>query len=418
MGIVYRARQSNMQRDVALKVLRGTLLGQPDKMKRFRREAQLISRLEHPNIVRVFAVGVADGQPYIAMEYLSGRQLSEIIERDGPMPWRSAVKLFLQLCDALEYAHGREIIHRDIKPSNIVIVADPSSGESCLKLVDFGIAKSTGGQQLTRTEMVVGSAFYLSPGQFQGRSADVRSDVYSFGCALFEVLTGTVPFRGDTIYDTIQNKTNNNLGRVNEINSQAEIPSDLQRLLEWMTHSESEFRPPSIDAVRQALHSILDGKPVAFTSAPVPSRTPDRVSGSARLRLSAIVACAVILLIGLIYLFSTQWLERPAAKPVQLGAFLTDSAKERQLASQVNNRSSEESVLVQAYIQLSVLYCENHFKLPGLLCVERALALAERSNMQNSQMYADALYRKATLLRDLVPVRETRGTARVLPDSS
>jgi serine/threonine protein kinase len=263
MGVVYRARQKDIERDVALKMLKGDLALQPDKMKRFRREAQMISRLDHPNIVRVYAIGFEQGQPYIAMEYLSGRQLSDIVDTDGPMNWRASIPVLMQICDALQYAHEQNIIHRDIKPSNIVVTP-----EGAVKLVDFGIAKPilAEGQQLTQTEMVVGSVFYLSPGQFEGRAADVRSDMYSFGCTAFELLSGEPPFAGDTIFDTIQKKNEAELPKVNSVNPKAEIPEDLQKLLLWTTQKDADNRPVSMAVVKQKLQDILDGKALNITN--------------------------------------------------------------------------------------------------------------------------------------------------------
>jgi predicted Ser/Thr protein kinase len=363
MGVVYRARQMDIDRDVALKMLKGALAAEPDKMKRFRREAQMISRLDHPNIVRVYAIGAEKGQPYIAMEYLSGRQLSDIVEADGPMQWRAAIRVFMQICDALAYAHEKEIIHRDIKPSNILVTDDGT-----VKLVDFGIAKPmvSEGQQLTQTEMVMGSVFYLSPGQFQGRAADPHSDMYSFGCTAYEVLSGAPPFAGDTIFDTIEMKSNDVLPDVNSINPHADIPSDLQRLLLAMTHKDTEKRPDTMASVKSSLQKILDGQAITIGSLDAPA--PRAVAVRWRPKVTIMISVASLMAFALLSAFVYLWW---TAAQMNFGP-----PKDRNIALR-------DEKLARAYIV-------DHEPVLGIIAAERALDNTTASDHElRTEIYYD-----------------------------
>ncbi len=187
IGIVYQARHRDMDRQVALKLLKATISATPEQQTRFRNEAQVISSLKHPNIVSVYSIGLTtNGAMYIAMELLDGAPLSDLIAKDGALDYRRMIPLFIQACDALENAHKAGIIHRDIKPSNLVITTD-ESGNECLKVVDFGLAKVLSGADITHTTAVVGSAYYMSPGRWESRVFDTQSDIYALGCSLFEV---------------------------------------------------------------------------------------------------------------------------------------------------------------------------------------------------------------------------------------
>jgi serine/threonine protein kinase len=306
MGIVYRAMHLGMHREVAMKVLKSDLKGDNIKLQRFRREAQVISVLEHPNIVQIYAVGmITDGQPYIAMEFLAGEQLSDVIKKDGRMKWRDAIPLFMQICDALEYAHQMKIIHRDIKPSNIILLDDKKAGCKNVKLVDFGIAKSLtdAGPALTQTEMVVGSVFYLSPGQFQGRAADPRSDIYALACTFFEVLTGVPPYRGDTAFETVAMAMSEAIPSVNDAAQPDTVPSDLDYLIRWMLHKESEKRPESIGVVKEALQKISCGERIIR---PVQASEPVRKAHKPPKKLAATILSIVLVAIGIAALMQYQ----------------------------------------------------------------------------------------------------------------
>jgi serine/threonine protein kinase len=309
MGIVYRALHLGMQREVAMKVLKAELSGDSIKLQRFRREAQVISVLDHPNIVQIYAVGmVSNGEPYIAMEFISGEQLSDVLKDRGALKWRDAMPLFMQMCDALEYAHKMNIIHRDVKPSNILLIEDKTNQSTNVKLVDFGIAKSLteAGPALTQTEMVVGSVFYLSPGQFQGRAADSRSDIYSLGCTFFEVLSGAPPYRGDSAFETVALAMSEPVPTVNNTTRTDLVPEDLDYLIGWMLSKDQEKRPAAIADVRDALQKISGGERLQRAS------TAHDTNPAARMKLSKAltkfilggIACAA--LVGLAIVGTTH----------------------------------------------------------------------------------------------------------------
>ena len=199
MSEVHLARDRRLHRDVAVKVLRADLARDPSFYLRFRREAQNAAALNHPAIVAVYDTGEAATPrgplPYIVMEYVDGVTLRDIVHNDGPMPPRRALEVIADACQALNFSHQHGIIHRDVKPANIMI-----SRTGAVKVMDFGIARALadGGNSVTQTAAVIGTAQYLSPEQARGEQVDARSDVYSLGCVLYEMLTGEPPFVGDT----------------------------------------------------------------------------------------------------------------------------------------------------------------------------------------------------------------------------
>jgi beta-lactam-binding protein with PASTA domain/predicted Ser/Thr protein kinase len=200
MAEVHRGRDIRLGRDVAIKVLRADLARDPSFLHRFRREAQAAAGLNHPSIVSVYDTGEDTGpdgvnQPYIVMEFVEGRTLRDILKSEGRLPVRRAMEVTADICGALDFSHRNGIIHRDIKPANVMIT---QSG--AVKVMDFGIARAVADNAatVTQTANVIGTAQYLSPEQARGESVDARSDVYSTGCLLYELVTGAPPFQGDS----------------------------------------------------------------------------------------------------------------------------------------------------------------------------------------------------------------------------
>ena len=194
MATVYRATDKVLKRDVAVKILRDEFTTDEEFIKRFEVEAQSAARLTHPNIVSIYDVGVEDNFNYIVMELIRGKTLKEIIlEEKGPLPWKWSVNVAIQIASALETAHRNNIIHRDIKPHNIIITED-----GIAKVTDFGIAKAVSNSTITAFGTTIGSVHYFSPEHARGGFTAAKSDLYSLGVVLYEMVTGRVPFDADT----------------------------------------------------------------------------------------------------------------------------------------------------------------------------------------------------------------------------
>ena len=193
MANVYLANDTILDRKVAIKVLRGDLSNDEKFIRRFKREALSVSNLSHPNIVEVYDVGEEDGNYYIVMEYIEGKTLKQLLQKRGAFTLNEVIDIMTQLTDGLAHAHEAYIIHRDIKPQNIMI-----EDNGLVKITDFGIAMALNSTQLTQTNSVMGSVHYLPPEQANGKGSTVKSDIYSLGILMYELLTGSVPFKGDT----------------------------------------------------------------------------------------------------------------------------------------------------------------------------------------------------------------------------
>jgi eukaryotic-like serine/threonine-protein kinase len=191
MAVVYRGLDISLERAVAIKVLKDEYASDGEVVERFRREAHAAAKLSHPNIVQIYDTGADNGIYYIVMEYLPEPDLKAVIREYAPLPLRKVLQVSIECCRALAYAHGAGIVHRDIKPHNILFTDDGHA-----KLSDFGIAAAVGERGLTNGGMVLGSAHYMSPEQAQGRATGPQSDLYSLGIAMYEALTGTLPFTG------------------------------------------------------------------------------------------------------------------------------------------------------------------------------------------------------------------------------
>ena len=193
MATVYKARCNILKRYVAVKVLRDEFITDEEFIKRFNTEAQAAASLTHPNIVSIFDVGHEDNIYYIVMELVQGKTLKEIINEDGVLPWKWSVNIAIQVASALETAHKNNIVHRDIKPHNIIITED-----GIAKVTDFGIAKAVSNSTITAFGTTIGSVHYFSPEHARGGYTDAKSDIYSLGVVMYEMLTGRVPFDADT----------------------------------------------------------------------------------------------------------------------------------------------------------------------------------------------------------------------------
>ena len=192
MANVYLAYDTILDRNVAVKVLRGDLSGDEKFVRRFQREAMNASSLTHPNIVEMYDVGEDNGNYFIVMEYVDGKTLKSLIKKRGKLTLPEVIDIMLQLTSAIACAHDSYIIHRDIKPQNVMILDDGR-----VKITDFGIAIASNATELTQTNSVMGSVHYLPPEQANGKGATIKSDIYSLGILMYELLVGRVPFKGE-----------------------------------------------------------------------------------------------------------------------------------------------------------------------------------------------------------------------------
>lgn len=251
MANVYLAHDIILDRDVAIKVLRGDLSGDDKFVRRFQREALAASSLSHPNIVEMYDVGEDNGTYYIVMEYINGKTLKQLIKKRGALSLSECVDIMLQLTDGVDHAHASYIIHRDLKPQNIMI---EDNGE--VKITDFGIAMALNNTQLTQTNSVMGSVHYLPPEQASGKGATVKSDIYSLGIMLFELLTGTLPFKGDNAVEIAFKQIKDDIPSVREINPN--IPQSLENIVLRATAKNPKNRYSSAKEMHDDLATCLN----------------------------------------------------------------------------------------------------------------------------------------------------------------
>ena len=251
MANVYLAKDTILDRKVAVKVLRGDLAGDEKFVRRFQREALSASSLSHPNIVEIYDVGEDEGNFYIVMEYIEGKTLKQLIKKRGVLSLPETMDIMLQLLDALASAHDSYIIHRDIKPQNIMI---KESG--LVKITDFGIAMALNSAQLTQTNSVMGSVHYLPPEQASGKGSTIRSDIYSLGILMFEMLTGKVPFRGDSAVEIALKHMKEPIPSVREINPV--VPRSVENIILKATAKNPKNRYKDVREMADDIKTCLD----------------------------------------------------------------------------------------------------------------------------------------------------------------
>ena len=275
MGEVFRARDTRLQRDIALKVLPDTFVRDPDRVARFRREALVLAALNHPNVAAIFGVEESDGTLALVLELVDGPTLADRIDQ-GPLPLDEAVPIAAQIADALESAHEQGVIHRDLKPANVKIRPDGT-----VKVLDFGLAKAldtsptgvdaasgptiTSPALMTAAGVLLGTAAYMSPEQAKGRPADRRSDIWAFGAVLFEMLSGRRAFKGDDVADTLA-------AVLRAEPSWTELPADMpigvRRLLRRCLQKDPKRRLQHIGDARLELADVGQEDPTALRVAP------------------------------------------------------------------------------------------------------------------------------------------------------
>lgn len=259
-AMVYKAKDTTLDRWVALKVPFSHLASDPNFQARFEREARAAARLQHPNLVTIYEVGGLESYPYLAMEYVPGRTLAQILAERGALPLSEVVSIIGQVAEALDYAHRQGILHRDVKPSNVII---DERGRAYL--TDFGLARAFESLTITSPSALLGTPHYLSPEQAEGRSLDVRSDIYSLGVVAYEMCVGRVPFREGSPASIIVAHLTKPPMPPRQLNPR--LPRAVERVLLKALAKKLEERYSSATAFARALREAHEGKALPLRDA-------------------------------------------------------------------------------------------------------------------------------------------------------
>ena len=251
MANVYLAYDTILDRNVAVKVLRGDLRNDEKFVRRFQREALSASSLNHPNIVEMYDVGEDDGEYYIVMEYVEGKTLKQLLKKRGSLTITEVIDIMSQLTDGMAHAHDSYIIHRDIKPQNIMILEN-----GLIKITDFGIAMALNSTQLTQTNSVMGSVHYLPPEQAAGKGCTIKSDIYSMGILMYELLTGSVPFKGDNAVEIALKQLKEPIPSIRKI--LPELPQSVENIIIKATAKNPANRYKDAREMHQDIITCLD----------------------------------------------------------------------------------------------------------------------------------------------------------------
>ncbi len=251
MANVYLAYDTILERHVAVKILRGDLATDEKFVRRFQREALSASSLAHPNIVEVYDVGEDNGIYYIVMEYIEGKHLKQILKKRGKLTLNEVIDIMLQLTDGMACAHDSYIIHRDIKPQNIMMLDN-----GIIKITDFGIAMALNSTQLTQTNSVMGSVHYLPPEQASGKGSTIQSDIYSMGILMYELLTGTLPFKGDNAVEIALKHLKEPFPSIRK--ELPDLPQAVENVILKSVAKNPKNRYPDARAMHDDLMTVLD----------------------------------------------------------------------------------------------------------------------------------------------------------------
>ncbi len=338
MGVVYRARQISLNREVAVKMLLHGVLAGDNAIARFKAEATAVANLRHPNIVAIHEIGEHQGQHFFSMEFVTGRTLAEKV-RDGPLPAKLAATYLQRVAEAVHYAHEHGVLHRDLKPSNVLVDENDQP-----RVTDFGLAKRAGGDtDLTLTGQVIGTPAYMSPEQAGGAKfgpVDARSDVYSLGAVLYHLVTGRPPFTGETITEILHQVTDIEPVAPRLLNPK--LPRDLETICLKCIAKEPPGRYASAQALSDDLGRFLRGEIISAR----PAGAAEKFWRWCRRKpalAAALGACVAILFAGVTgILWQLKQTEAARQQAVQKAK---DEAAQRQLAEQAQ-KQAEASALV------------------------------------------------------------------------
>jgi len=292
MGQVYLAEHVKMGRRSAIKVMNPSMVHDPDAVARFNREASNASRITHPNVCAIYDFGeTSDGLIYLAMEFIEGEPLTDLIEREGALPVPRAAAIFLQVADALQAAHDLGIVHRDLKPDNIMLSRRKGGGDT-VKVVDFGIAKAVGGdesgQKVTKTGLVVGTPEFMSPEQLSGDKLDGRSDLYSLALVFYRMLSGKLPFEATSVQETMIKRLTDEPTKLAEARPDLSFPPGLQPVLDTALARTPTERYQTVAKFAADIAAVT-GRPTASAVPATQEKTQliDTTGGGATQRISA-----------------------------------------------------------------------------------------------------------------------------------
>ena len=353
MGAVYRGHQRSVNREVAIKTLRANLLGQEDFVNRFFREAQVATQINHPHCVTILDFGQEeDGTLYLAMEFLEGEPLADRLAREGRLPVEEALKVGEQMASALAAAHAQRIVHRDLKPDNVFLLS-MTAGHTFIKVLDFGIAKVHGANtQYTRTGQVFGTPDYMSPEQCSGTEIDGRSDLYSIGCILYELLSGSPPFTHTNAMATMMAHVGEQARPIGQL---VHVPQELEQTIATLMAKKPADRiqtAAELHTLLKALRASVEGSgshpqmtpfspaaasgPLAMAETAVqePLRVETAPHGEPGMKMGRKPIAALVLVVALILLAAggvaaialTQTPEDEARDPQALGETTTPLA--------------------------------------------------------------------------------------------
>jgi serine/threonine protein kinase/Tfp pilus assembly protein PilF len=299
MGIVYKAEDTKLKRDVAIKFLPSRIADNKEERERFKIEAQAAAALNHPNIATIHAIEEHNKDTFIVMEYIDGQELKDIVgaHRKPPIPIDDVIKYATQIAEGLQAAHEKGIIHRDIKSSNIMITS-----KNQVKIMDFGLAKVRGGTLVTKAGTTLGTAAYMSPEQARGNEADHRSDIWSFGVVIYEMLTGQLPFSGDYEAAVAYSILNEEPATASTLNS--EVPLELERIVTKTLAKDPNDRYQRMDELPVDLKTLkrsIDSQ--GQTKSTMTEGIPPQTGKKNRLMIYSILAGIIIILLASLYFF-------------------------------------------------------------------------------------------------------------------
>jgi Protein kinase domain len=335
MGQVYLAEHVKMGRRSAIKVMNPSMVHDPDAVARFNREASNASRITHPNVCAIYDFGeTPDGLIYLAMEFIEGEPLTDLLEREGALPLARAADIFGQTADALQAAHDLGIVHRDLKPDNIMLTRRKGGGDM-VKVVDFGIAKAVGGdesgQKVTKTGLVIGTPEFMSPEQLSGDRLDGRSDLYSLALVFYRMLTGKLPFEATTVQETMIKRLTDEPTKLADARPDLGFPPGLQPLLDTALARTPAERYQSVarfatdvDALTGDAGTASESKTQlldASTATPT-TRISAQVRAPKRRPLVAVALGLVVLLVG-----GGAWIILSGGNKANGGAVSSDTAQ-------------------------------------------------------------------------------------------